>query len=568
MPSLQETLRYNIYADIIIPVINEYNRPRIEANPFEILAIAYILREKSRNWDTGVIGDSGPVARKPCVDCYCGLTWMGRKCGCASASSCCPACDSDSSLTAKIAPSTTRKLLTELARDARAASPWSATVNAFEKKIKGINTDLPNAWVFFQQIVDAFYEHTDFVKFFAVDYENGKYRDYVLPTFLDGLFRDGAEPTGLLFNTTTQGEDGGTKATTTITVDAALVGDIGTYYEIYSDATNRWIFWHDVDASGASAPAVPPIGGITDHYLKIDLNSIDPPADSAVNYKNQLSLAPGWAFEAPVNGGISDVIITVTTEGSKPPSVDAGPAHDTWGMVFVDGTTGVATSEVVEIDFNYATAVELQGRYFILYNGTESHMFFYTVNAGETPPAPVADFKHEILIADDSAPGAILALSNSEITDTGFWTSSQIGLVLQLTTVAAVDSTDVDKGTAEIGIATQVNNLVAPDGTDFGGDYQDDLDYARAWNSIVVPHMKSVGGPSYYLKPLRLGGIVCCCEDPVCTSGGNDCRECGANNLILSLMQRTVYPAITQDLNFNGPGTTGFVGPKSVDINL
>ena len=64
--NLKVKLQNNPFADLIIPVINYFNTPHKKVpSPFEALAIADLLRIRSKNWGSGT-GTSDKIGYKDC----------------------------------------------------------------------------------------------------------------------------------------------------------------------------------------------------------------------------------------------------------------------------------------------------------------------------------------------------------------------------------------------------------------------------------------------------------------------------------------------------------------------
>lgn len=605
--NLNVKLQNNPYAGYILPVIAYFNDPTLRTiNPFEAVAVANILNNRVRNWNNG--GSSQPVYGIGVDKCCCpALTTSGRDCtwcarNPATTGTCCPTCEDEPALSAARLGSPPQFSVPEFlelaSADQNLDSPYTPVVRKFETELDGMIMDQTNSWIFMQQMIDVFYENVDVTSPFRIVY-GGEYLD-VINFIIGGDVRDGFEETGLVVSTISDGATGDTKATTRITATgtgfAEGVLQPGPYVDFFVSPTDRRVIWFSISPTSYFQPTVTPIGGEVITYHEIALAQGLPAADSALTIQSTID---GFAIPGvdPVAvEGTNVVAISLTATGPAP-----GPTGGTlgglmtgfnpgWGFTFTDGTSGTAANESTNIDFYYANPARLIGRWFKMYNGTEAHLYFYQEAGIPIDPASFStsyDFAHPIVIDADRYKTQLA--TDAAIVATGLWSvglrekccecigcdnegnpccgdccacpGNSCGTVATL--IAAVPSTDSEGGTSAAGPLNQVNNLVAPDGYDFGGDYKDDRDYANAWNTLVVQRMIEQGSPTHYLKPVSYKGNpcggVCCCEDTNCTSRGCECRQCGDGGDTTyqfgSIMLQTTHLSVTEDLPFNTPGS-------------
>lgn len=592
MPTLQETLASNPNAGFIIPVIDYFNQPAVrDRNPFEALAIASILRNRELYWNNGNPPSGEKASYRWCCNSRC-CRYIKITNPCPN-----PLCGDDVDTSdLRTGGITLHDLLVNAAAESRLGSPWTPIVRTFEQQLAGMSMNASNDWIFFQQMVDAFYDNVDFIPA-LFQTSSGDYTS-LYATILDGDFRPGTTIDGITVRKTADGADGSTKAVVTVTADLVLApADDQKYWTMFSDATNRWIPWIEVDASGAPPPAVTPIVGIIDNYVKIALTTGTPPADIATAISNALNLAPGWAFDSVTTGGVSDVIITATTTGSRPaPDFTNLPAHDTWAGAFVDGTTSVAHKEMVEIAYDSVAPYELSARWFKLYHpaSTDGELFYYQNPGTPIDPATFGvafDSAHAIVLDFKTAHniGEVQILTNRVILGTGFWVygvepcdcsckdpgctaGNQCSdpCLTQLTTVAPGTSTDPDPGTAAVGDFYAETQLIAPDGTVYPGTYTSDIDYMNGWNRTLVPTERAKGKRVPYIKLVGSAGRNGACQ--YACVGEEVTIPCDPNKVVwvhcgnsdtsrygfAPFMLFTDFLSVTDDIPFNRPGTGFF----------
>jgi len=603
--NLRILLKNNPYAGYIIPLIEHLNDPtrlrtggRTRAanwinpnlvNPFEALVAAAILKNRLENWNGGYT----PLESQNYDVCCCpSTTNSGNNCGwcknhVGSASSCCPKCPSDGgSATARTSPPTPAKqILTDFAAFANMPNPFTPTLSAFELQIGGMNMDLPNSYVFFNQMVDVFYANVDFLNFFSVTYNEGYYGSFV-ETLLGGTYRTGYRVSGLDVRTVRDGSAVPEKFATTVITSGGLTPDVspGTeapYFTVYGTLTYRNIVWINPIGNGYIQPVVAPIGGVTDHYVEVTMTN----TDNGVKFSQELEAQLGAAADTFL-GAVTRINNVVTINAASSESVMgtfdfSTPATSAPGWLFdyVPYVPASGKREITAIDYLYSSIRDLAGKYFVLYDGTDSHLFYYQVNGVLVDPATLGfayDFAHAVNVVRNcldaqgnerpcpEANAEIQRITDLVVLGTGLFISIghdgccdepgqpcpewQNCLTSGFATATAKESTDSFGGTVQIGPANQVTELIAPySGTNYGGNYVTDTDYVNAYNSIVVPAERANGNFIGYLKAVSAGNECvpkCKCEKPECID-----TDTG------SLLLRSTFPAVTTQLAFNRPAS-------------
>lgn len=523
MANVYNILINNPYREIVIETIQYFNAPnKRPVNPFEKLMIASLFVHRSIDW----LQEEGDwISKKLMCECpndYGGVTVAP-----------CPFhCEGDPlpchRIVNPIGPIKEDTLASEflvmMANNVGLPNPLTVHVIYINDQLNNIRTNGVNDYTYFQQAVDTVFANIDFISYFTNEYYNGKYANTFLAMF-SGNYQKGVYTNGLLVNTITEGTPVATKAVTTITTDTVVPEtDQSTWFEVYSDNTNKWDVWLNINDAGIQ-PVVATPPGVTEHYVQVAVGAGDTAEQIATKIANAMTTAPGFAFESVIAVG-TDVTITRNATGSIAPSLfDNLPAHDLWAGVFVDGTSSTGDEERFEITYNLILESSyLHDRYFTLYDGVTSHMFWYDCGTcGGTEPTEPADFYHVITIADNVTTADIKSITDAAILDTGFWNiieSSEFTTIWENNTPG--ETTNINGGTAAVGDGGVTGELIAPDGTVFPGDYSNPLDYMEGWNSLVVTHQASINQPTYYIKLAHSYGP----KQPFIVNGLSVCYVC------------------------------------------
>jgi len=552
MATLEQTLANNQYKDLIIPIIGYLNDRTIRsASPWEFLAIADAMVRRMRQWNSGAL---------EIIDNQTGQTIerSGEN------------------------PGSPFRIINGAA-DAGAENPYNTTVNAFIYTLNGLTMDSVNAWVDFNKIHEVFFENTSFIYYFTNRFYGGAYASLYL-SLLGGEFREGYNGGGIIAKTIAEGSNPSTKATTEVFIGASGApvgsGAEGPYFSAFSEATRERVFWFEIDGDYIE-PVLTPAPGTTITYHQVTLAASVPESDMATAISVVID-ATGF-FDPVVIDLANEMTISASITGSLPTGRNdytAPPGTGTDGLptpgkifTYTDGTSSVAHKEMTSLNFNYAVASSLIGKWFRLFNGTDKHLFYYEEEGSPVDPTSLGvayDFAYPISRVgtccitcpkgcscctkeDKEGDGPPLRIQNateSVIASTGLWTVAAKEKCCecdccppnlpkrdeccgnptcdtQLFAVASIASDNVDPGTAGYGAEYQVNDVLAPDGTNLGTAV-DDNDFANLWNLKVVPHMAAKGVVVHYFKPISTGFccLPCCCQDPVCIESGNDCYDC------------------------------------------
>lgn len=606
--NLRLLLKNNPYGGYIIPIIEHLTDPsRLRSgqrkrdarwlnpnlvNPFEALLVGAILKNRLETWNGGY----QPVYGINYDVCCCpSTTTSGSNCGwcknhTGSASSCCPACPSGNASTART--SQTRSagdVIVEFASFAKMPNPFIPAIKAFELEIGGMNTDLANSYIFFQQLIDVFYQHVDFLNFFTVTYANGYYGSFVT-ALLGADYRAGYRTSGIDVRTVRDGSSIPEELPKTVITSGGLTPDIspGTeapYFTVYGTLTYRNIVWFNPGGNGYVQPVVAPIGGVTDHYVEIAMTN----TDNGVKFSQELEAQLGAAADTFL-GAITRIDNVVTINAASSESLE-GTYDFTlpcmlpgWSFNYSPYVPASGLREVTALDYAQTNARDLHAKYFVMYDGVEAHMFYYQLNGVTVDPSSlgfVYDFAHAIAITDpcsgvpegvpcipDSVALEIQRRTDAIINSTGLW--KQVGhdgccdenppncpdwqgcFTSGFALITAKASNDSDGGTVQIGPANQVTELIAPySGTNYGGNYVKDVDYVNAYNAIVVPAERAKGNNIGYLKALYAGNNCvpkCKCQNPACIEPDTG-----------YIYMRTSFPSVTSQLPFNRPASNYLV---------
>lgn len=608
--NLRVLLKNNPYGEYIIPVIEYLNDPsRLRSggrkrtmgwtnpylvNPFEALVVAAVLKNRLESWNGGYTPIQG-INYDVC--CCPSTTTSGNNCSwcknhTGAASSCCPVCpDSGGASTARTSQTLPgSQVITEFAAYAGMANPFTPMIKSFEVNIGGMNMDLANSYIFFQQIIDVFYANVDFLNFFMVEFVDGFYGSFV-NVLLGADYRMGYRSSGIDVRTVRDGSATPEELPKTVITSGGLTPDVspGTeapYFTVYGTLTYRNIVWFNPIGNGYVQPVVPPISGVTDNYVQISMNN----TDNGVKFSQELEAQLGAAADTFL-GAITRVNNVVTINAASSESV-IGTYDFTlpcmlpgWSFAYSPYVPGSSLREITAIDYIYANARDLHAKYFVMYDGTEAHMFYYQVNGVAVDPDSLGfayDFAHAINVVrncidangnERPCPQANLQIqrdTDAVINAVGLW--KQVGhdgccdenppncpdwqgcLVSGFALIAAKATTDSNGGTVQVGAANQVTDLIAPyTGTNYGGPYVKDIDYVTAYNTILVPAERAKGNHIGYLKAVYAGnGCVpkCKCQTPACI-------EPDTGYIYL----RTEYPSVTSSLPFNRPAS-GYVAER------
>ena len=594
--NLNVKLQNNPFAGYIIPLIEYFNDPHVRArSPFEALAAAALMANRQTYWTEG---NPPSPERLNFRQCCCG----GSNGGCIWLATIfnCPPCDGLN--TAKVTqsgPTSLYNLLVSAAAEVNVGNPWTPAIRNFEAQLAGMSMNSSNDWIFMQQMVDVFYENVDFVSYFTNDYESGVYAG-IFTSLVGGTFRDGYNPTGLLVETTTDGTPSvpATPGKTDITFNSTDPGDENSYYVIYTDATNATVFWYNF---GGGAEPVVVIPGVSVVYVEYLIDPALPPADFAVEIQNQSIGIIG--FDSVTQVDVSTVRYVTSFNGLRTTS-DFAAMPVTWDGVFVDGTAVVAgTGEATKISYAKATAPALVGSWFKMFGAADDGILFYYEKAGVpiNPASFGVAYASAIAIPlnerggncntrncdgycyqDVCYPNAstyVQKVTNDAIIGTGLFAMGAVdgcckcnskddpanccGPCDTFIAVTDGDFPNAEGGTSAIGSMYQVNDVLAPDGTNFGTAV-DDRDYAYVWNIKVVPHMKALGRPTHYLKSVIAFPCICCIQS-ICPSGCIiiDCPDFQEDTArVGSLMLQTSYLSVTENLKFNTTGVSSWNGPQ------
>ena len=515
----------NIYRNIFEPLVASFNsNQKTKPSPHQVWLAATMLRWRTNNWGANIPIDGSKYTNK--------TTSGGAR---ISANNC------------KEGKSGCSYEAIQSARNAGgkgAAYPITNVITTLEQKLVGLRMSGNNNWNMWNKGLDYFFNACSLsLTYFTYTYKNGASSAFFEEAV--GLFNHpNSYKTGLQFGNKIKGSDGPDKAITTITVDTvAAPGDDKKYWTMFSDATNRTIVWIEVDASGAIAPVVAPIVGITDYYLKLALTSGGTPADQSIAITGQLNSDPGWLFDIVTSGGISDVIVTNLAVGSVTASDFTNmPSSGTWVGSFIDGDIdGAIAFETFTIDYWRPTpATDLANRFFILYDTVgDSTLLWYDLDGGGVQPVITADNYVSIPITTGMTAAEIQEASRIILDGLVFLTASAEGTKLVLTYTIADAVTNYDTGTSSFGVNYEYSDLLlGSDGSTLASGIVSAETYAEAWNEFKVDFELTQGNFYPYLNAnlpwigslTARGGVpcyVCLGRAGICWTGvGTNCTEC------------------------------------------
>jgi hypothetical protein len=389
--NLNTRLRNNPHAAAIISIITHLNAPYIRetiAGPFQALAVARILAERSLNWNNGPsLRAAGFTATTACVDgcdpkggfCISGWGPCPSPAPCPGQDTCGPSVTGASAINA----------ITALAVDSGLEDPYTPPVTAFLSYMEGINMSAVNAYVFFQQIVDEFYKNVSFISFFTNRLKEGLYADGITQ-LIGGNFRFGFRPTGLTIETVSDGSPGDKAYTDIFIGETGNPGDVAgpaPYFTIFDSVNSEQVFWMRIGGS-YEQPVVPAGVGVVQTYNVIDLATNTPQTDIANTLAS--SIAGTGVFDNITI--IADVVkVTANEAGSQTQAGQADLTAPGGGLpnvgksfTFTPGTDS-SGEKVTLIDYRTATAKNLIGTWFKMYNANDDGVLFIY----ETPANPV-----------------------------------------------------------------------------------------------------------------------------------------------------------------------------------
>jgi len=592
---LNVQLQNNPFAGYIIPLIEYFNDPHARArNPFEALSVAILLKQRSASWSLGALGAEPGIQDRWFEGCWCpdafglfGYRWVSP----------CSKCKTLEAPTDRQSISPTVPLeafINNLTRELGVNSAFTPIITTFKQQLSGINTDLTNSWVFFNQLIDVFFENVSFIDYFLLGYHNGIYAD-AIQALIGGRFQEDYNPTGLLVETISDGGAGtpGTKAVNTIQVGATDAGVAGTYWTMYFQPTKRIVAW--VSSLGVLPPVVPLEPGVTDVYVPMAINPADGIDIIAAAIVTAFIGVPG--YDSVVQGPFDTVVFTNTYEGTVPVS-DFTPLFGTWVGGFVDGTPAIpGIGEETKISYAKATVSNLIGQWFKIFGAPDLGALFYYQTAAElidpatlgtTYTTAVAINLPQWCLPDGPCPDdaeAIQRVTRNAILGTGLFVMSAVdgcckckssddpanccGPCDTFKATAVGDFTDADGGTANMGGTYQNTDVIAPDGTVFATNVEDDFKYAEIWNNYLVPYWKGLGNDIHYLKPVAASNQIWCwisSSQKAQIPGPGPCPPLPNKENVIqgSLFLQTSYHSVTGSLPFNAPSSTRSITVKAV----
>jgi hypothetical protein len=611
--TLEQTLGANPYKSQIISVIQHLNavdkRPKnstvaTTGNPFEALAIGYILKRRMQFWNEGNPPGGPEAAYKWCC------VVQGEDYACCryvEASKPCPniICGEFPTSTQRTGSITVRELIENMAAESNYDTPWSDFVTSFEYQMKGITMNGANDWVHFCQIVEVFYDNVNFLPYFDVNYSSGEYTG-VVRSLLGGEYRDGYMSSGLQLSVIAEGSDSSpaTNGGTQVTYNFTDPAQDGSYFLITVGPSNIEQIWFNLGAG--VAPTLEVVPG----YVVALREVIVDPALGGVDFAAAVSAwflgTPG--YDSVTNSGTNTVTWRTNIVGTRLASTfPAIPGE--WIGNFVDGTDAeTGHDEMVEIDYSLSNYDDMPARWFKM-NETDEHFFYYELEGSPIDPASFGipyDFAHPIVVVPEGVgdccnrtpacdyPGdthecrgsggrnscrcrpkedAVQRITDLVIAETGLWTKQlDVNNITQWATIADGVTVNPDPGTAHFGSGNVVTELIAPSGRVYkpGVNYYNDIDYARAYNEFVVPGEAARGVIISFLVPMAIGYQTCYdangdfCKKVQCGAGVDCCTPTppGCWNVVSAQSQvidrtfflRTRYNAMVSMLPFNIPG--------------
>jgi hypothetical protein len=235
---------------------------------------------------------------------------------------------------------------------------------------------------------------------------------------------------------------------------------------------------------------------------------VDPALDP-VGYATAVAAAgggiPGYDSIGVVD---TDAVLYKTTfTGSRPATSFVIPA--TWDPTFVDGETLI--DDAAEYQLRFALAdTSLADRFFILDDTADfTTLLYYDLDGAGTFVPPVGllpDATIAIAITTGMSQGEILAATKTAIDTMATYTTVVDGLILTATSILDGAVTDIDEGTALIGVNfTYSSELIGSEGTVLDTGITTMSEYADAWNTIKVPFEATLGNNYPYVDPRIIG---------------------------------------------------------------
>ena len=268
MAGLNETLKKNPFKDMIISVIGMFQHKY--ANQHDMLLVANLLYKRGKYWGRimpkGIAsetdGTGGVLQREQSEMMYGNDRRPGKR-------------------------------------------NHASIVENLERKLDSMNMDSPNAWVYWQQIVDTYYANVPFVSHFMQTYKQGKYATFFLG-LIGGYVRPDAQTDGVTTAVTTQGSVGVSEVFTIDYAKTAAAQLNDRYFIVYDTAANQYVIWFNVDGAGTQ----PVVGGTTSYHV-VAISSSDLPAD--------VQAATNTAIDVPLTATVVDAGLlstwTITATG-------------------------------------------------------------------------------------------------------------------------------------------------------------------------------------------------------------------------------------------------------------
>jgi hypothetical protein len=626
--NLRVLYKNNPFVDIIIPLIEYFNpaqKTTTRVNPWSALAAGALLANRSLQWGTGYVPLKAVNYKKCCcpnedpsqgtsINCeYQRITQQGG-------GPPCPACASEITAAASVVQGliiTQEELIKLGSRDEGFDDPYTPEIRKFEKQLMGMSMNASNDYVFFQQMVDAFYNNVGFIYYFTNTFKEGQYSSLYLG-MLGGDIREGYRTNGITVDTITDGGGGtpGSPGNTDLTFNFVAAEQDGDYILITTSTTVLGgtidQIWFNVGAG--IAPTLHVQAGYVVSLVEVVLDPFDGTADNALNVQNAFEDTSDYASVTAVG---STVTWVPNYDGSRLAS-DFANITGEWIGAFVDGTDAVAgDSEVTSINYAEASLGAMYGTWFKMYGADDDGvLFYYETTASPIDPAtlgvafttPVAINLNDTGCVvhppldgqfvtpcpnSNATPQEMLAkITGDAIIGTGLFLAAGYaekccqctpckdyagnpctppespeccGPCNKYGAVSALALLPSEGGTATVGPANQVMDVISPAGTNWGTAFSD-ADYVDLWNANVPAEMKALGRPTHYYKSAGSSGGSCykALADPCpsgCSPTGTYCRcDQPCDSAVGSVLLQTAYLAVTDQMSFNRPGVTSWNG--------